>query len=205
MLTVACVYRPGGGFNEDYVLRLKDSVTKYSYVHDRFVCLTNEKIDNVECIKLKNNWQGWWSKLELFKLRGRVAYFDLDTMIVGDISDVISCEAEFAALSDFNRPEHLASGVMVFNGDAGFDYITDAFSPRLAIQYTSFPKWGDQGFIADHLRVPFTSLQQEYPERIVSYKKHVRPQGFVPREASIVCFHGKPRPAQLEWTLPPRA
>ncbi len=212
MLTVACVYRPGGGFSDDYVYRLKAAVEKHSFVHDRFVCLTNQPIEKTECIKFRNNWPGWWSKIELFRpglFTGRVAYFDLDTMLVSDVSDIISDTSEFLCGTNWksSNPTHINSAVMVWNADnTAFGRIYNHFNPRDTQKYErSWDRWGDQGYIQDELPVPFTSMNEKYPGRVVSYKIDIRHQGFVPKEASIVCFHGRPRPAQLEWTLPARA
>lgn len=209
-LTVACVYRPGNGFSEDYVYRLKDSVTKYSWMHDRFVCLTNQKLDRVECIPFKQNWIGWWSKLELFRpglFSGRVAYFDLDTMIVGDISDLISDPSDFIAIKNWKYESgYMGSGVMGWNADLDFSRIYQEFSPRLAFEYEqSMERWGDQAWIQERLPVPYATYDERYPGRIVSYKGVVRKLGYVPRETSVVAFHGRPRPASINWTLPARA
>lgn len=208
-LTVACVYRPGGGFTDEYVFRLRDGLEKHSYVHDRFVCLTNQRLKGIETAPLINNWIGWWSKLELFRkglFSGRVAYFDLDTMIVGDISDLISDPHDFICLTNWKgNGTHVGSGVMGWNADLDFSYIYAAFHPRVIPEYEKgWEKWGDQGFVQSHLRIPFASYNEFYPGRIVSYKYHVRRQGFVPEGASVVCFHGKPRPADIGWTLPER-
>lgn len=209
-LTVACVYRPGGGFSDDYVYRLRDGVEKHSYVHDRFVCLTNQKLKGIETVPFKQNWQGWWSKLELFRpglFSGRVAYFDLDTMIIGGISDLITDESDFISLTNWKGSgTHVNSGVMSWNADLDFGRVYAEFHPRMISAYEqSWEKWGDQAFIQERLPVPFASYNEKYPERIVSYKLHVRKLGKVPKAASAVAFHGKPRPAAIDWKLPERA
>lgn len=59
--------------------------------------------------------------------------------------------------------------------------------------------WGDQGFIADLSPLPIDMLQDRFPDQIVSYKFHCRDNGNVaPEGASIVCYHGEPKP----WEAP---
>ncbi len=209
-LTVVCVYRPGGGFSYDYVIRLRDGVREHSYIHDRFVCLSTQKLRNVETIQLKHHWPGYWSKLELFRpglFSGRVAYLDLDTMIVGDISDIIADDSEFGCGTNWKGGgTEINSSFMTWDADKDFSCLYTKFDPVVIPQYEkSWKRWGDQGFIQDNLPVPFTSLYEKYPGRIVSYKETVLKLGKVPREADMVVFHGKPRPAAINWTLPARA
>lgn len=210
MVTVVCVYRPGGGFTDEYVHRLKCAVSEYSTVHDRFVCLTTRKIRGVETIGFKQNWMGWWSKLELFRpglFTGRVFYMDLDTMLVGDISELVSDTSDFISLTNWEgNGTHVASAVMGWNADLDFSRIYAEFHPRVIPEYEKgWEKWGDQAWIQERLPVPFESYNLKYPDRIVSYKHHIRWLGAVPSGASIVCFHGRPRPHAVGWTLPERA
>ncbi|KKL89028.1 hypothetical protein LCGC14_1918760, partial [marine sediment metagenome] len=48
-------------------------------------------IKGVTVIKLKHNWPGWWSKIELFRpdlsSDNTTIYFDLDVLILKDISE----------------------------------------------------------------------------------------------------------------------
>ena len=188
---------------------MRDAVEKHSYVHDRFVCITNQKLKNVETVPFTRNWPGWWSKLELFRaglFERRVAYFDLDTMLISDISDLISAPQDFICITNWKGSgTHVNSGMMCWNANLDFSRIYTEFHPRAIPEYEKrWERWGDQGFIQDQLRVPFASYNELYPGRIVSYKWHIRRQGFVPKEASVVAFHGKPRPLDVGWKLPER-
>lgn len=206
MVTIACYYRPGGGFSDDYVYRLRDSVKRHCRGEHNFVCLTNQRLKSVETIPLLNNWPTWWGKLELFRQRqfsGRTAYFDLDTMIVGDITDIVQADTEFAMLEDFYGKHRVNSGVMVWDADKDWSALHDTFSKERIPEYSeTMEKWGDQGWIENNLLEPPQRLQTLFPDRIVSYKVHVRKQNRVPPGVSVVCFHGKPRPAAIGWKLP---
>lgn len=204
-VTVACVYRPGNGFTDEYVYRLQDGACKYFPLHDRFVCLTDQQLPGIECIGFERQLSGWWNKLELFRpgvFSGQVVYFDLDTMLVGDVRDIFSTSRLFASLTSWHRPELLASGVMTWQASDALASIYETFNADKAPQYTTKERWGDQGWIQDTLPFGFESLNELYPDRIVSYKYHIRKQGRVPSSASVVAFHGKPRPADIGWKLP---
>lgn len=204
MLTIACVYKPGRGFKNHYVYRLRDSVRQFCRVPHKFVCLTNEPLADISCARLNNGWSGFWNKLELFRkglFDGPVWYFDLDTMFTDYIDDMVVKEFRFASLTNWFRPKQMASGVMAWDGRLDFSHIPAAFKPLMVERYQREEKFGDQAFIQECVG-PYTSLNEVFPGRIVSYKWHVRPVAAVPAGASVVCFHGRPRPADIEWRLP---
>lgn len=211
-LTVACVYKPGGGFSDEYVTRLRDTVAKHCRAPYEFVCLTTQpRIKGVECLPLHGGRIGYWNKLALFKrglFPGPVVYLDLDTMIVGDVTDIFTYEHEFTAMANLKPARYQAdvlnSAFMAWDGREDLSCVD--VSPisrdereRYEQEYT---RWGDQGFIQDHLPRPWTPIQHIFPDRICSYKWHVRRQGFIPKGVSIVAFHGKPRPHEINWELP---
>lgn len=206
MVTIACVYQPSIDYSDDYVYRLRDSVARHCTADYSFVCLTNRRLKSTETIPLVKSWPGWWAKLELFRpglFSGRVFYLDLDTMIVGDITDLVTKKQDFAVLSDMYHGERMGSGIMAWNADLDFSHLYSDFSRERIPEYTGVKeKWGDQGWIEQNLALPPERLQSQFPGRIVSYKVDVRKQSRVPDGASIVCFHGKPRPHQINWRLP---
>lgn len=205
MLNIACVFRPGNGFDEDYVYRLRDGVKKHCKADHRFVCLSSVLVNGVFCVPLKRKGKGWWSKLELFSNFDQAVYFDLDTMIVDDITDIVTYPHRFTGLTDFGKGKHFASGFMAWNGD--YSYLDQEIDAKTEREYNGFEtrNWkrhGDQGWIVEHVLDKPDLAGDLFPGRFVSYKWEVRRQGFVPAGASVVCFHGKPRPADVNWSLP---
>lgn len=153
-------------------------------------------------VPLQYGWPGWWSKLELFRpdlpTDRDLLYFDIDTRFVGPLNTVAGPRTPLVMLSDFYRPERPASGMM---------YLPAWARPAIWQEWQRRPGYirerGDQEALArilQELRVTPDRWQTVAPGRVVSYKVHVRPTGTVPDGASVVCFHGAPRPWRV--TLP---
>jgi len=63
-LLVVCVYKTGGDFDGEYVEALYEKLSEYN-----FVCLTDasDVPEHITQVPLKFGWEGWWSKMELFR------------------------------------------------------------------------------------------------------------------------------------------
>lgn len=191
-------------------MALKAGVERHLTLPHRFVCLTDMKV-NCEIVPLKNDWPGWFSKIELFRpglFDGPVFYADLDTIIVGSL-DKIVLGHRFTMLENFWRPDRVGSGLMAWEADLSSIYERFARNARgFMSEYASPEKWGDQAFIKDHTPIPPDKWQHKHPGKVVSYKMHCRtgmnPKQsgagvpVVPKAASVICYHGQPRP----WETP---
>lgn len=199
MITFACVLKSGGEYTLDMVDRLRRGIDKHCTVAHRFVFLS----DLPGGIPLKHNWKGWWSKIELFRselFRGQVVFFDLDTIIVGSLDWLNDEPIKFAMLENFWSNERIGSGMMAWNTDMidlSSIYGRFLYDPKkFMAEGVTQENWGDQGFIRHNWPQEPKRFQREYPGKVVSYKFHVRPESKVPAGASVVCFHGQPRPWQ---------
>ena len=186
MLTVACVLKSGGCYNAEYVQRLKDSVNKHLKGHN-FVCFSDIEVP-CERIPLVYNLAGWWSKLELFTLKSKTLYFDLDTVITGDLSEIAEYPHEFTMLSDFYKLKEPASGVMAWDGD--YSFILSDYD-----QNKHYSGHGDQGYIAT--KVLAKRFQNIFPSQITS-RKDTKTRN---KNERVVCFHGEPRPHSVNWNV----
>lgn len=198
MVTVACVLRSGGDYTPEYVERLAYGVQRHSPW--RFVALSDCSLD-FETIPLAHDWPGWWAKLELFRpglFEGPVLYLDLDTVIVGDLSPLMSVKHEFTMLADFFKPQYAASGVMAWEGDWSRIYRAFASNPSGHIARCNTRQcFGDGGFIAKNLGRRPDIWQARCPNLIASRKVVATRNA----DERIVCYHGRPRPAETGWAV----
>lgn len=205
MLTVACVLKSGGIYNAEWVRKLRDGIGRHLTIEHRFVCLSDVDVP-CDRIPLKQNWPGWWSKLELFnELKGPALYFDLDTVPVGPLDKIGSHAHKFTMAHEFYRPHLFCSTAMAWCGD--YSYLPEAFADapaKTAHHYDkelpSSGRIGDQAFIEDHLKaagVKVETFRDLFGERTVaSYKVH-NCQNAAPADAAVVAFHGNPKPHEL--------
>lgn len=221
MLTIACVLKSGGDYNAEYVMNLAAGVGRNlpqskSY---QFVCMTDLGIDEVQPLQraginvylLVYDLPGWWSKMELFRLAGPVLYFDLDTVILGDIFplvDNIQRTPRLMLMLRGFRGNNWASGIMGWHGDyrwvlMDFLALTSGrqFDKRLKMTVGKREYRGDQNWLAELLPTGNTPIiaAQDIQPGIMSYKREVRMLsparcGPIPEDCQILCFHGKPRP-----------
>lgn len=197
--TVACVYKTGGDFTAEYVTRLFYGVMTNSSRKIRFVVYTDSDEDMPgDKVSLTENLPGWWSKLELFrKFEGRTVFFDLDTIITGSLEPLYDYDGPMAIIRDFYNPSILSTGVMAWNSPMQFLYPSED-EKRIIMEN---PRAMDQHYIVRKLterKWNIDIVQDIIP--LVSYKAHCR-DGGVPKEARIVCFHGKPRPHEVGWSI----
>jgi len=151
---------------------------------------------------LKHDWPGWWSKMEMFSYPGPVLYMDVACRPVGDLTPLLEAAIshKFIVIRDFNTHQrNVQSGVMAWNGDMSYLYRQFRQDPEGHMARFVTPRWwGDQGFIEAHAG-SWEYWQDVVPGAVVSYKKNC--QDKVPEKAKIVCFHGKPKPWEIDNAL----
>lgn len=195
MLYVCCI-RAGAKFAPAYVSILFDSVRRNlaDGFEGKFICFTDQPDQfetGIEVRPLPADLPGWWSKLALFK-RGlfpdgsRVVFLDLDTVITGRLDEIVAYDGPLAILRDFYRPDGLQSAVMAWRaGD--YSEIWDGYE---AAGCPMDNPGGDQSWIERTQIASAVRLQDQFPGAFVSYKQISGP----PERASVVVFHGNPRP-----------
>ncbi len=199
-MLIACVYKTGGDYTAEYVERLAKGVARHA-PGVSFLCLTDADPASLSCnsVPLRHNWPGWWSKMELFRLRGPVLYFDLDTVICGDLSPLIkqAKAAPFTMLSDFYRPTLGQSGVMAWSGDQPdlYDEFSQSANKHMRA-YSCAGMWGDGGFI--YARRSQAERWQDVLPGMVTSRKVAATRNDNER---VVCYHGKPRPHETGWRI----
>ncbi len=212
MITIACVLKSGGDYDWEYVGKIYRGVQRNLSCNFDFIVLTDIPLNQIEhdinfvntvrIIPLKSNLSGYWSKIELFRLKGPVIYFDLDTIILSSI-DKLAREVLFFGrikqpmfymLEAFSSRKW-ASGIMAWHGD--FRWVYSNFIKEEDYQKE---KWEVDYILKELERKLFVDIKniQDYIDgRIYSYKHHCK-EG-IPDDAGIICFHGKPRPREVGW------
>jgi hypothetical protein len=222
-LKIALVLRSGGDYSADDVRTIVAQLPAGAEI----LCFTDIPfvMDGVTCVNLSNPYRGvkgWWAKMDLFRpdITDDLLYFDLDTVITGDIKKLLKISSDkMVMLTDFYHPQYLMSSVM-FIPNAAKKAVWDTFwrEPQRHIQEcTITKKWGDQGFIRGVIG-DCPRFQDLYPGWFVSYKADVvkvgespyaterysRGNGELPTGTRVVIFHGKPRPRDCgESWVPP--
>jgi hypothetical protein len=205
-LTVACVLMNGGKvYDYKYVNALANAVAKNVTIPYTFTCLTdnpqnfNKNVHKV--IKLKHGFPKWWSKIELFRPdifddTEQVFFLDLDTVITNNIDDIVSYDGNFCGLRDFYRIVSLGSGLLSWK-PSNHHHIYHNFLLKSANIIANTPE-GDQRWI-DSQTSKMDYFQDLFGRKVISWKKDcvINKMVSVPLSASIICFHGVPKPHEI--------
>jgi hypothetical protein len=127
----------------------------------------------------------------------QIFFFDLDTVITGNIDELLNYRGDFAILRDFyrdgkwkNRPAGYGSAIMSWKPEAKrewWDKFVEAKYPT--------DRLGDQGLMEQYAGPHADTWQDMFPNQIFSYKVHCKNE--LPTDARIVCFHGNPPPHKV--------
>jgi hypothetical protein len=161
MLTVACVFKTftqgiyGGAYNDAWIQKLQRSVAKHLSVPHRFVCLSNSFIPHVDVIPLQNDWEGWWSKIEMFRpglFKGPVLSFDLDVTVLSSIDHMAGPFPNMMMLRDIIPTINNSTCMWWDASDPAYGKIYETFKADpdgLKKKHHVFntQSMGDQGFI----------------------------------------------------------
>jgi hypothetical protein len=212
-MIVACV-RTGERYGMDYVRKLRNMVSRHLKLDYQMVCLTDqpERCEAVWFVDIGDfKLPGWWAKMLLFeptwRQREPVLFFDLDTVIINDISPLAVSRGELAILESPVRRagvkhypcKYNSSCLTIGPGMAAF--IWDRFDAHRAHFMEKHKVYGDQACIQElYPGAPF--LQTRFPGMFLNYRDLTmhRPQ------ASVINFAGKHKPdncdipwVQKEW------
>ena len=193
MLNVVCV-KSKPAYDHHYVNRLYEMVRRNLTIPHKFTCFTDDssgircKTKPLPSLLAKS---GWWAKLSLHRedlLTCPVLYLDLDTLIVDNLDFIGDYKGDFCILRDFYRPEGYGSGVMMWNKP--HPYVWTKWVGKGCPSHGL----GDQGWMEEQIKGA-DLFQDQFPDKFVSYK--VDCQSRLPENASVVCFHGEPKPHQF--------
>ena len=139
-----------------------------------------------------------------------VLYLDLDVVVTGELDSLLS--ERLSLPSNWGQSGHggCQSSVMSWDTKSGsYGVLADLFhvenlTPPANGNYGYYQGlWGDQEYITQHLGNPGRYIREMHG--VYSYKYHC--QGDVPDDASVVCFHGAPKPKDVKdsWVIEARS
>lgn len=192
----------------NYVNNLYKGVKKWSTKPFDFICFSNqEDLDIIPQIELRPITQdnitkkGVLPRMYMFSEEAglfghQVLCMDLDVVITGKMDKLLDYQGLFCTRKSFHEAGQLDGDIMSFYAGSETE---DLFwkplveNPKKVEETTQGRErfWIRErvGYIAD-------TWDELLPGKIVSYKLHVKRYG-LPKSASIVSFHGYPRPHQV--------
>lgn len=199
VLTKRTLHGGAQEFGPRHVQALARQIEQYA-PKARLECLTDMRIDGVRTIPLRENWPGWWAKMEMFHpdFPGDFLFIDLDAVIVGSLDDILA-NHQLTMLRDFYRDgkklaEGLGSGLMYVPADARKG-IWGVWKQQPQLNMRLYPG-GDQRLMEKFWLRSSARWQDIVPGQIASWKVNCK-NGAIPPGARIVMFHGKPRPWEV--------
>lgn len=222
----ACVIH-GSGYDWNYVDRLYNMLNRH-VGHNIRLHVYTEADRAVPSHMIKHEleqWQNisgpkrsWWYKLQLFNSQhhqGDLLYFDLDTVIVRDISWIVDNPThKLWTVKDFKylqSPNYVGmnSSVMWWNVDQ-FSWVWDQFKKIDINIVTRAYQHGDQQYIGE--TVTYNNIRYLDSSKIQSWRwqaynggtefpsRQYRTPGtgtHMDQDVAVLVFHGQPKPHEL--------
>ena len=200
MIHIICI-QWGKKFPDDYVNKLYKGIKANTSKGFLFTCFSDRYnkqhniIDEVDVQPIPYFTGDWYSKIglynkELYNANDQIFFFDLDTVIIRNLDELLSYSGEFIIVRDFYRPKGFQSCFMSWR-PASVHHMWKNI-PR-----TYKSRYGDQGWPEE--QYPTADIWQDvYPGQVASYKVHIRDkksnrgQIMDMSNVSVLCFHGRP-------------
>ena len=207
-INIVCL-KAGKAYGAEYVNILFDMVRrnlKAGYP-GMFHCITDDPeglAEGINVIPLPDDLETWYGKLYMFK-RGlfpdgsRCLFFDLDTLILGDIEFLVKYDGQFATLRDFYYPQQVGPAIIAWEAGDFASSIWEEWESQGKPRHPMGDLWWlnnlDQGRFVKEIDI----LQDKFPGKFCSFKADCHP--YPPKGTAVVCFHGQPRPDNCgeEW------
>jgi hypothetical protein len=188
MINVYTVLSVSFSHTKEYVYRIKNSIERNSTVPFNLLCLTNEQLPGINTVPVHE--YGQWAKMELCdpRIKGRVLYLDVDTVLLGNIDFLLREERSFMCNSNGQRRSQIMS-----LDETERASVWDFWSDRRDSIMKNFRGEGAvYDFVLDE-GVP--TIQEIHPRRVIDFGEA---NDFIPMGSKIVTFSNRDYPKNLE-------
>lgn len=202
-------------FGPDSVHVLKRMIERHYHAPHRFVCVTDDTtgLEGIETFRLWDDYANipnpngahnpsCYRRLKVFAPEAgewfgeRLVSMDLDTVIVGDITELFNRPEDFVIWgeSDFPKSQWYNGSLWMLRTGTRTKVWTK-FNPRHSprIARKAGARGSDQGWFS-YILGPHEATWGR-TDGVYSYRKHIAPKGnTLPADAKIVAFHGRVDP-----------
>lgn len=203
-VNIICVWT-GDAYSEDYVIKLRNMVARYTTRPYHFVCYSDRPTTACDINHIiKNPDFSWWDKLQIFnpehRKPGQNVYIDLDTVIIDSISPLLDWRGYFAICQNFTRlagnpryPCKYGSCVMSFNAALAHKI----WHQSRHVNFNDY-RYGDQQLI-EHIEPSCKYLQAIMPPGFFIGRRDF--ENVRPSTGSMMIFAGKHKPhnTTIKW------
>lgn len=221
-MNVVCL-KWGKKYGPEYVNRLYAAIARNTTMAFKFHCFTEDSAGINPDVVIHDlpfkNLEGWWNKLYLFSkempITGRIFYVDLDTVITGNLDQLMTHNTGFVVLRDFytglarglETQDNVGSGLMSWEA-GNHTHLWETFIANPSGAINEMRPHGDQKWVQRH-QIDRLYWQDLFPNQVVSFKVHCR-EGLA-QDARLICYHGNPTiPQSISqtskaqwWTIKP--
>lgn len=209
-------------YGPDYVNVLYAAAADNITIPFRFVCLTDNadglrpEVETFPIPEMKlaegHFAFGGWPKLsvfarDLYGLRGRCLFVDLDTIILGDITPMVQMEGGVCLIREWRRFADYFRKWGV-NGMTSIFAFTLGDQPQILEKFLADPAHAFANYRSEQRWVTDTARDMRFwkPGWVVSFKRDLLappilnrfiPPKAPPPGAKIIAFHGEPRPIHV--------
>ena len=213
-IKIITLLKSGPAWLPEYVYRLKRALDRNLTVPYEFVCLSDQQLEVTTLPLLPmpeiddTDIPKFWYKLQLFRpeleLTSGCIFLDLDTIIKGNLDHYVNAfkDHDFLMAASPYRGNISCSYFMWWQGD--HSHIWNQFCEKPVSEWNQYyhkanpGKYGDQGFISDHVT---HGLIQDVMPAPVDIIRVTRNSSRGNHTARVIVFAGKRKPWDMAWHL----
>ncbi len=199
-----------GIYDESWVDKLYRGIARnYKGMFD-FICLTDKNYKFEEPIINKRlsmsvDEYGWMCMVDMYRpglCKGNRFTMGLDTIITGPMDDILNHNTRIGLCGDPYTPDWVCNAVTLASPEFCDEYwdLWKNKNKDIMKECIFFGVPSEMAVLRKYYN-DVERLDVTFPDKILSYKAHIRRKKMLIDNSSIVYFHGNPKPHQLkeEW------